>query len=280
MTASLSNVAVTQFRDQFLNEFEGVGMLSNPATTMEIHNVVGRTYQWPIIGNTVMLPRGAPSSNIDATDVSHTPVTVNLEPYALKLVTDIFQQAEVNADERTQLVKEHAKSSARRIDQFIINALNASATTNLVPVDASNLTKDKLLKINTFFTKNNVPPGERHIAVTASQIESLLKEEEITSMDFNSVRTLLTGEVNSFLGLIFHTFGDREEGGLPLAGDIRTVFAWHQSAVGSAFSIDPTITVEFDKLQTLSWVTISRLQMGSVTLLDEGIVKIECDETL
>ena len=81
--------------------------------------------------------------------------------------------------------------------------------------------------------KSNVPPEGRHIVIHANNLANLLSETAVTSSDFNSVKALVQGELNTFLGFTFHVLGDRSEGGLPIDGSSdRKVFALHQQAVG------------------------------------------------
>ena len=284
MTISLSNVAIQAFDDEFTAVHQIMQKLSG--TTRERHGIIGESFQWPIIGTTEMQPRGAAQSLVPASDVSHEPKVVSLKPYVLNLPTDIFQQAEVNADERSELIKIHALAAGRRQDQFRIDALNASATTNIVPVGyvesgavtPSNLTVAKLRRAKFFMDQANVPAGQRFLAIGASQLASLLRDPEVTNMDFNT-RALVSGTVDSYLGFKVFTFGDSGTGGLPKTGNDRTCFAWDMMSMGMAWSIDPTTNIDWS-VERQTWLTVSRLQANALALLDTGIVKIVCDETL
>ena len=52
-----------------------------------------------------------------------------------------------------------------------------------------------------------------------------------------SIKATVSGEINTFLGFRFYVLGDRDEGGLPLATNDRTCFAFHRSAVGMAVNM-------------------------------------------
>lgn len=276
MTQSLTNVAVQQFRDQFILEYAAARQLSG--TSMEVRGVVGDAYKWPEIGSAPMIPRGAAQSLIPASDVDHTQVTTTFSDYVLNLPTDIFQQAAVNANERASLARRHAESAGRREDQFLINALDASSGT-LVPDGGTNLTVAKLRSAAAILNRNNVPFMNRFICIHANNLESLLGETETTSSDFNTVKALVQGEINTFLGFKFITIGNRpDEGGLPLAGAIRTCFAWHMNSAGMAWRLNPMVNVEWS-VERQSWLSVSRLSAGASALLNPGIVKIDCDES-
>lgn len=277
MTQSLDNVAVEQFRDQFVLEYAGARKLAGMLT--EVHGVVGRSYQWPVAGSAVMIDRGSAQSLIPASDVSHTPIVTTMAPKVLNLPTDLFQQAEVNANERTMLAKRHVGAVGRTEDQFALNAMNAATVDVTIPVDTSNLTVAKLRLVSRAFNVANVPASERFIAVHADQLESLLRETEVTSSDFNVVRALVNGELDTYLGLKFTVFGDLAEGGLPKTGDDRTCFAWHIDSMGQTWNVEPGVNVEWS-VERQSWVSVSRVSSGASNLLSNGLIKIICDETL
>jgi hypothetical protein len=276
MTASLNNVAVQQFHDSFINKFAATQAILDAC--MEVHGVVGDAYKWPVLGFTEMQLRGAPQSLVPASDVSHDQIVTTFKDYVLNLPTDIFQQSNVNVNERQALAQVHAKAAGRRIDQFKIDALEASTTTNTIANGGTNLTVEKLREAQFFMDEENVPADQRWFLMGASQKRSLLRSTEITSSDFNTVKALVNGEINSFLGFQFITIGTRGTGGLPKAGDIRTNFAWQFDAVGLVFSLDPVTNVEWS-VERQSWVSVSRLKAGASAILNPGIVKIDCDET-
>ncbi len=276
MTASLSNVEVQMFRDQFVLNYAGKRKLAGKLT--EVHGIVGKSYQWPVAGSAVMIDRGSAQSLIPASDVDHTPVVTSFRPKVLNLPTDLFVQATVNANERAMLAKRHVEAIGRTEDQFALNAMNLASGVVTVPTAATNLTVDKLREVSFEFNRQNVPTSERMIAVHASQLKSLLTEAEVTNIDFNTVRALVNAELDTFMGLKFTTFGDLAEGGLPKTGDIRTVFAWHKDAMGQAWNVDPAVNVEWS-VERQSWVSVSRVSSGASNLLPLGLIKIDCDET-
>lgn len=282
MTISLTNVAIQQFEDQFIIEYQGRRTLEEGVQVRR--GVIGDAYKWPRIGPAVMELRGAPQSIIPASDVTHTQITTTFEDRILNTPTDIFQQAQVNASERQALAFDHAMAVGRRTDQIIINALNASGTTNTIVNGGTNMTLDKLRQASFLMNEDNVDPMLRFIAMHPSQLRSLLEETETTSSDFNTVKALVNGELDTFMGFKFFYIADRTEGGLPKVGNIRTCFAWQQRAMGMAFAgfeggqANPSVTIDWDPLRQ-SWLTISKLRAGSSALQPDGIVDIDCDET-
>lgn len=275
MTLSLNNVAVQQFADNFINVYQGTSKLRG--TTMVVRGVVGDAYKFKLAGSAVMGDRGAFQSLVPASDITYTAPTVSFSNKILNLPTDIFEQAEVNANERMNLAKVHAMAMGRQEDQFIIDALIAGAT-KIIVNGATNLTLAKLIEASKRLNDDDVPSVGRHIAVSADALDSLLNDTTLTSTDFNTVRVLQSGEIDSFMGFKFHIIGNRTEGGLPVAASIRKNFAWHEDAIGMAFSMDPKVTVEWSP-ERQSWLSISTLRAGAIAIDANGIVEVDGDES-
>jgi hypothetical protein len=118
----------------------------------------------------------------------------------------------------------------------------------------------------------------RSILIHANSLSALLGETEVTSADFNTVRALVTGDINTFMGFRFITFGDRDEGGLPVDGSSdRTLYAFHRDALGLGIGMNQTSRVDYIAEKT-SFLVASMFSAGAVAIDDEGIVKITCRE--
>lgn len=272
---SLTDVAIEQFRDQFINVYQTIKRQLN-GTVMEVRGVTGTSYNFALAGKVILHDRGAFHSDIPSSQVDYNRKVVVFQNKICKIPSDIFEQAEVNASERQNLAKTSAYAISRWEDQFIINALDSSGSTP-IPDGNTGLSLDKLLAMKFKMDENNIPPEGRHFGGHARQLQDLLAEQEITSYDYNTIRALVRGEVDTFLGFKFHFFGNMDEGGIPITGDIRTCFAWHEDAVGMAYSIEPSVSVDWVPTMQ-SYIVIPRIRAGAVALQDEGIVKVNCDE--
>jgi hypothetical protein len=197
--------------------------------------------------------------------------------------SDIFSQAKVNFDERSELVQVLGNAIGRRQDQLILDALTAATGTGTVGNDIggtdTNLNVAKLRDAKRQLDRANVPPEGRHIILHASGLASLLSETAVTSSDFNTVKALVSGEINTFLGFTFHVMGDRTEGGLIIDGSLdRTCFAFHKDSIGYAEGIAPRTEVNYIPEKT-SFLVNSVFSAGAIAIDAEGIVKITARET-
>lgn len=58
--------------------------------------------------------------------------------------------------------------------------------------------------IKSIFDSNDVDESiMRHAAITSSQLQALLGETEVTSADFNTIRALVMGEIETYMGFKF-----------------------------------------------------------------------------
>jgi hypothetical protein len=280
MSISLSNAFVTLFDAEVKQAYQGMAKLV-PAVRQR-RGVEGSTVKFPKVGKGVATIR-VPQTDVTPLNVSFSSVTLTLSDYNAAEYSDIFSQAKVNFDERQELVQVVAGAMGRRQDQMILDALAASSTSLTVSNDIggsdTNMNITKLREAKRLMDKNNVPPDGRNIIIHANGLANLLSETSVTSSDFNSVKALVQGELNTYLGFTFHVLGDRSEGGLAIDGSLdRSCFAFHKDAVGYGEGIAMRTEINYIAEKT-SWLVNEVFSAGAVAIDDEGIVKITCRET-
>ena len=280
MSISLSNAFVTLFDAEVKQAYQGKAMLV-PAVRQR-RGVEGSTVKFPKVGRGVATVR-VPQTDVTPLNVGFSTVTLTLADFNAAEYSDIFSQAKVNFDERQELVQVVAGAMGRRQDQMILDALSGSSTSltvaNSIGGSTTNMNIAKLREAKRLLDKGNVPPDGRHIIIHANGLSNLLSETSVTSSDFNSVKALVQGEINTYLGFTFHVLGDRSEGGLPIDGSLdRTCFAFHKDAVGYGEGIAMRTEINYIPEKT-SWLVNEVFSAGAVAIDDEGIVKITCRET-
>lgn len=279
MAIGLNNAFVTLFDAEVKQAYQAKAQLVN--ATRQRRGVEGSAAKFPKVGSGVATVR-TPQTDVTPLNVNYSQVTVTLEDWNAAEYSDIFMQAKVNFDEKQELVQVVANAIGRRQDQLIIDALDASATTKTVANDIggtdTNLNLDKLLEAKKLLDAGNVPPQDRHMVIHANNLASILSEQKLTSSDYASVKALVQGEINTFLGFTFHVLGDRAEGGLDLdVSNDRKVYAFHKSAVGYAEGIAPKTEINYVPEKT-SHLVNALFSAGAVAIDADGIVEITCRE--
>lgn len=195
------------------------------------------------------------------------------------------------------VVQSHAAAYARTADQVIIEALGGSAYTGETGVTPtalpnaqkvavnyvesgspanSGLTIAKLRGAKYILDSNEVDEEEeRIIVVSAKQLQDLLRTTEITSADYNSVKALVDGSVNTFMGFKF-----RKTQLLPLASatDVRSVYVYVKSGIVLAErGLKTHMDVRTDLSHSLQIRSVASL--GATRLEEKKVVEIACDES-
>lgn len=277
MAVGISNAFVQLFDAEVKQAYQAKRALAG--LTRERSNVEGNQVKFPKIGKGTATVR-VPQTDVTPLNVTYSQVTATMSDYIAAEYSDIFSQQKVNFDERRELVEVVASATARRMDQLVIDALNASSTSLTVATTiggaGTNMNIEKLIETKKLMDANNVPAEGRVMIIHANNLAGMLGETEITSQDFASVKALTTGDVNTFMGFRFVTIGDRDEGGLPKPST-RTCFAFHKDAMGMGIGMNQKSEINYVPEKT-SFLVSSMFSAGAVAIDDEGIVKISCTE--
>lgn len=279
MAISVSNAFVTLFDSEVKQAYQGQRTLGG---LVRERAVEGSTVKFPKIGKGTASIR-VPQTDVTPMSVTYSQVTATMEDFIAAEYSDIFNQAKVNFQDRAELVQVVSGAIGRRMDQVVLDALVASSGTNTVANSVggsnTNLNVAKLRETKKKMDAKNVPSEGRTIIAHANNMDALLAETSVTSSDFNTVKALVTGEVNSFLGFNFVSIGDRDEGGLAIDGSSdRIVYAFHRDAMGLGIGMNQQSRVDYIPEKT-SFLVASMFSAGSVAIDAEGITKITCRES-
>jgi hypothetical protein len=286
MSKNLTNAAVIAFDNEVKHEYQGAGKLRNTVTVR--NGVVGESYKFTRMGKGLANQK-ASQADVTPMDISHARQAATMSNWNAPEYTDIFDQAEVNFDERQELAQTIAKALARREDQLIIDAMTAVtfAATNdsnpdtgrILDVKATaNFSLDLVGSAAAHFNDIEAENDMRHIALKADALQTLLEDAEVTSTDYNTVKALVRGELDTYYGFKFHVIGTRAEGGLPGVTTAEIAYAWHAPAIGIAIGIDMKTTIDWVAQKT-SWLANGCFKAGAVAREPQGIVKLVYDET-
>ena len=275
MSKTLSSVAKTEFDMQVKHAFQGSGKLKNLVELRS--NVVGDTYKFRLMGKGQGHQRTGSSSLVVPMDITHSLPSATLTNHEHPEYTDIFDQATVNFDEKSKLAETIGKAMGRTTDQLVIDALIAgtyntsyTAGTGLdIAAGGTAFTTAKLRTLRAFFDDLEVE-GTQTILVSGGGMESLLAQTETTSSDYNTIKALVNGELNSFMGFNFVKIGaQRLEGGLGSS----VAYCFNSDSVGLAIGIDEQTHVDWIPERT-SWLCNGLVKAGSVLIDPEGTAKI------
>ena len=278
MTASISTAFIAQFDAEVKQAYQGAAKLFGTVRTKT--GVVGSTHRFPKIGKGLAQPR-IPQTDVVPMNVQHSNATATLEDWSAPEYSDIYDLQKINFDERAQLKMAISSAMGRRMDQLNIDAAEAGANSTEVDDNIggtnSGLNTTKLRRAKRLMDAQGVPATDRFFVHSAVGLEQLLGETNATSADFNSVRALVNGEINTFLGFKFIMIEDRTEGGLDLTSNIRKNYAFHKEALGLAVGIDMRTEMNYISEKT-SWLVNGIFSAGAVAIDDNGIFRVKTYE--
>lgn len=276
MSKTLSSVAREEFDSLVKQSYQGMGGLKNFVTLRR--NVVGDTYTFRKMGKG-MANQKSTADDITPMDVSHSTVTATLGNWNAGDYTDIFDQAEVNFDEKNEMAQVVAGAIGRREDQIIIDACDgATPLTTDVAAGAANLTVAKLIDAKVELKKQGVPNSELVGVIEGDGLGGLLNDEKASSGDYQSIRALVNGDINTLLGFNIYVVEDRDEGGLTEASNIVDSWFFHKAAIGLAIGIDMRTEVNYIAHKT-AWLCNGLFKGGAANRDAGGLVKVQYDKT-
>lgn len=279
MSQQLSTIAVTEFDAQVKAAYQISG--SSLRTHARVKTgVIGSSAQFRRATRGQATPR-VPQTDVRPMNTGYGSSTATIGDWNAAEYTDVFDQQKTNIQERPIVAANIAGAIGRREDQMILDALDtANAAANVdtnVGGAASGGNMAKLRRAKRVLDERAVPQGKRKFVHSTRFLEDLLGATEVTSGDFNSIKALVNGELETYVGFQYLMIETRAEGGLPLAANIRTNYAYDSDAVGLAVGIEQKTEINYIAEKT-SWLANGLFAAGATVIDPEGVVEIATTE--
>lgn len=276
MSQQVSNVFIDSFDSEVKLAYQGTKSLRE--TVRVKTGVVGSTHRFPTAGAGVATQHNR-GNDVVAMNASRDKVTVTLSDWDAFDYEDIMDIEKINFDDKKIIAESTAKAIGRREDQLIIDALEAAIVGgNTVGNGTAAFSLTLVASAAQLLDENNVPSEDRYLIYTPKQKEQFLSSTTVTSSDFNTVKALVAGDIDTFYGFKFITIGSRTEGGLPRnAGVEQYAFAYHKQAVGLAIGKDMKTMVDWIA-EKLAWQIGCVYSAGAVVIDADGMVAINSDD--
>jgi hypothetical protein len=136
----------------------------------------------------------------------------------------------------------------------------------------------KVIKAQVELRNQGVPNSELFAAVNALGLGGLLNDETATSADYQAIKALVSGEIDTLVGFKFIILESRIEGGLTTAGAVVDSYFFQRPAIGIAIGIDMKTEIDWVAERT-SWLCNGMLKAGSVVRDEGGLVKVQYTQT-
>ena len=290
----MSSQITTSFVEQYSSN---VAMLSQQMgsklrSSVDVEKVTGKNAFFDQVGVTAAQLRTSRHGDTPQIDTPHSRRRLSLADYEWADLVDDVDKVRMLVDPTSSYARAAAAAMNRAMDDVIITAFNASASTGVAGGDSTalpsgqktatsdqsdGLTITKLLAAKKILDNNDVDPSlRRYIVCGPQQISDLLGTTQVTSSDYNSVRALATGAVNTFLGFEF-IMSTRLNMDATNTTD-RLVFAYTEDAIklGIGKDISAKISERADK--SYSTQVYYSMALGAVRMEEEKVVQIPCHE--
>lgn len=246
-------------------------------------------------------------------DVTHSRRMVTLEDYEWGKLLDKEDDEKILIDATNAYTQAAGMAMGRAEDDEIIAALTGNAYSGKngdTPVALGNgqkllasrnsaigtptqLNVDTLVRMKGKFWDNEVDEEEEelHILVNSRQLQALLRQTEITSADYNSVKALVNGQIDTFMGFKFHRsqrvdavsvdYGsDGSIGSGTTLSSADPIIAWAKSGMVLSVAREPVGRVDERVDKSYAKQVYFSMGIGATRLEEEKVVVAYCKQTV
>ena len=288
MSSQITTAFVQQYSSnvQLLSQQKG-SLLRN---AVRVESQVGKNAFYDQVGSATAQKRLSRHADTPQLDTPHARRRVSLVDYEYADLIDDQDKVRTLIDPTSPYSQATAFAMGRAIDDEIVSAAFGTAytgetgsTSTTFPAGqqvgvgspAAGLTVAKLVEAKQLLDENNVDPTlPRYVAVAPEQLADLLNITTVTSSDYNTVKALVQGEIDTFLGFKFIVSTRLSSE----SGVNRRVIAWAED--GLLLSIGKDITAKIDERADKGYATqvYYCMSIGATRMEEEKVVVIKCRE--
>jgi len=284
----------TQINTAFVNQFSAnIQMLSQQMGSLlraavDTESVNGEKAFFDQVGEAAAVLRTSRHADTPLIDTPHSRRMVTMSDYEYADLIDDQDKVRLLVDPTSTYSRAAAAAMGRAMDDVIISAALGTAqtgkdgsTTTALPsgqklaVASSGLTIAKLVSAKEILDSGNVDPSiPRHIVCSPKQISDLLNNTTVTSSDYNTVKALAMGEINTFVGFNFHVSNRLNTDG---NGD-RQVIAFAGDGIKLAVGKEPAARIDERADKSYATQIYYCQSIGATRMEESKVVEIACSE--
>ena len=290
----MSSQITTSFVEQYS---ANVSMLAQQTgsklrSAVDVESVRGKNAFFDQVGVTAAQLKTSRHSDTPQIDTPHSRRRVSLATYEWADLVDDADKVRMLVDPTSTYARAAAAAMNRSIDDVIITAMNADADTGVaggtstsLPSGQKTATSDqsdgltvaKLLSAKYILDNNDVDPSlRRYLVCGPKQIQDLLNTTEVKNSDYNTVKALAQGQLDSFLGFNF-IMSTRLNTDATYTTD-RLVFAFTEDAIKLAIGKDVGAKISERADKSYSTQVYYSMDVGATRMEEEKVVQIPCNE--
>lgn len=286
MSTQITTAFVNQFSSNVSMLSQQMGSLLRPA--VDVESVVGEKAFFDQVGEAAAIARTSRHQDTPLVTTPHSRRQVSLTTYEWADLVDDADKVRMLIDPTSSYARAAAAGIGRAMDDVIIDALGGDAKTGKdgstttsfpsaqkIAVGGAGLTIAKLVSAKKLLDANSVDPSiKRFIVVSPEQIEDLLNSTTVTSSDFNTVKALVQGDINTFVGFEFIVSNRLKVDG----SSNRLCYAFAQDGMKLAIGKDVMARIEERADKSFSTQIYYCATFGSTRMEEDKVVEIACSE--
>lgn len=255
---------------------------------VDVESIKGKNAFFEQIGKVTAQLRTSRHGATPQIDTPHSRRRLNTATYEWADLIDDADKIRMLIDPTSSYAKAAAAAMGRSMDDVIIAAALGSADTGVsggtstalpssqkIAHGSAGLTVAKLLSAKKILDENDVDPSiKRYCVVSPEQVEDLLNTTEVKSSDFNTVKALAQGDINSFLGFTFLTSNRLTQDATPN----RQVIAFASDGIKLGIGKDITAKISERDDKSYSTQVYYSMDLGATRMEEEKVVEIACQE--
>jgi hypothetical protein len=291
MSVDITEAFVQQYKDNVTILSQQRGSKLRPMARIE--SGVGKSHFFERIGPTAAIKKTVRHGDVKQVDTIHTRRMAVAQPYEWLDYVDDEDKLRTLIDAESAYVINAGYAIGRAFDDEFISAIGGTAKTGetgsgsqVLPAGqkiaadfpvggaAEGLTINKLREAKLKLDNADVEEMDRFAAISPAGLQDLLETTEVGSADFNTVRALVNGELDTFLGFKFIVTTR-----LIKTGNNRACYFWQRNAMGmyELLALDVFVGLNPNKMNQQVYV---KGDFGGVRLEDEAVVEVTIDESV
>lgn len=259
---------------------------SKTRSTVTVDTVTGQSAYFERLGATAAVPRTTRHGDTPLVSTPHSRRKVSLAPYEWADLLDDSDKVRLLIEPTSDYATNAVNAMGRTMDDIVIAAAGgfsyggvAGGTPIALPasqkivVGGTNLTLAKLLNAREIFALADVERDGAVIFVSPKMLTGLLNVTEVKSTDYNSVKALVRGEIDSYLGFKFI-----ETTRLPnnLTANGKFAYIWTKRAMGLAIGAEIKTRISERDDKAYSTQVYVSMDLGATRIEDEGVIELDC----
>ena len=242
-------------------------------------NVRGKTWFQDQIGEWSMEIKGSRNTQTPNNDPTLSRRMGTMVDYHDNRLLDRGDELKTISDPRSAYTIAAAQSLGRKIDEVIItSAINSAlagetgGTTvtqgNIVLATAASMTLARVIAVKQAMDEQDVEMEDRFFVVKPAVLDNLLNQTTATSSDYNSVKALIRGEIDTWMGFKW-IMSTRLAA---ISSSTLLGIAFQRYGLCAALGSAPMVRTDERTDLSYSWQVYYELNMGCVRLEEDRVV--------